>query len=917
MRLLLLLFVLAPTALPQATSTTGAIQGAVVDSSGAAMAGVKVTAAEKATSGARSAVTDDNGQFRLPGLAIGPYELRAEKEGFGTVVVSPVQVSVGQTAVERLEMKPANVIEQVNVREQAEALDTTGTSSSATLGGERIEETPAQNRNYLNFVLVAPGVAGSPGSNSQRAAAGSRSATPDSGFSFGGMRGRNNSLSIDGVDNRDETTGGNRVAIGLEMVQEFLVSGAILGAEFGGAAGGAVNVVTRSGANLWHGDATFFGQNELPNARNPEAEITGHPRFRRYQPGTSLNGPIRRDRTFFSTAIEQEWEQSEEWSETPEDAQQAIRQTLARPDFARAATHDPYRGLFPAKETQTEFSFKLNHLFRTSQALSARYAYSRGRLEGDVQALDNFIDRTARGSSITADHSFVAGLVSVPRPDVINDLRVQAARRRVDLTPASRGAMLEIPGVLTLGQPYLLDGSRTEDHYQVVEGLTLTRGRHQVSLGASVHTARLESRLANRFGGIFLFPTLNDFLRGAPDVFIQAFGDPRTHLNTTPVGTWLQDRWQAARGLTLEAGLRYDPQRLPAPFSDTTGNISPRVGIAWQPRGKGPYVFRAGFGLFYDRYPLAFLNDAVQKDGVHGFEQYLTGDLARRAFAAGQGGSLLAPLAGAPLAVYRPAADFPTTYSRKINAGLQRSLGKDTTFTAEYASVRGFHLPRTRSIAPGIYQLEQNSKSSYQGVSLSVNRRMSKELTFLVAYGAGRTHDDASDYDEQPLDPLNLRQDWARSRQHQAQRLAASALFDLPVEDWHSAPGWLREGLENLSVAPILTLGSGRPLNALDSTDTFRTGAYPISARPFGLGRNPYLSPGSGSLDLRLMKSHWIKEHRAVWQYGLEFFNLTNHSNPLRVSPFYAAGGARLASYKTPVETLNARQIQVMVQFEY
>ena len=90
------------------------------------------------------------------------------------------------------------------------------------------------------------------------------------------------------------------MAIGLEMVQEFRVSSSNTGAEFGGAAGGIVNVVTRAGTNLWHGDATFFGQNELANARNPESRSEARPEARRNQPGTSLNGPIRRDRTFFS-----------------------------------------------------------------------------------------------------------------------------------------------------------------------------------------------------------------------------------------------------------------------------------------------------------------------------------------------------------------------------------------------------------------------------------------------------------------------------------------------------------------------------------------------------------------------------------------------------------------------------------------
>jgi hypothetical protein len=194
---------------------------------------------------------------------------------------------------------------------------------------------------------------------------------------------------------------------------------------------------------------------------------------------------------------------------------------------------------------------------------------------------------------------------------------------------------------------------------------------------------------------------------------------------------------------------------------------------------------------------------------------------------------------------------------------------------------------------------------------------MSRELSFLLAYHLGHSHDDASDFDEQPLDPLNLRRDWAYSRQHQAQRLAASALFELPVEEIRRAPEWLRKSLERVTVAPIFTTGTGRPINALETTDIFRTGAFPISARPFGLARNPFFSPSATSLDLRTMKTFPFKHDRAYVQAGVEVFNLTNHSNPLRVSQYYAAGGIRLPSYGQAVETLNARQIQFLIQLEY
>jgi hypothetical protein len=195
-------------------------------------------------------------------------------------------------------------------------------------------------------------------------------------------------------------------------------------------------------------------------------------------------------------------------------------------------------------------------------------------------------------------------------------------------------------------------------------------------------------------------------------------------------------------------------------------------------------------------------------------------------------------------------------------------------------------------------------------VSVSLHRRMTRELSYLFAYMGGITNDDASDFDEFPLDPHNLRLDWARSRQHQAHRFTASALFDLPTD---GLPGWL----DNVTLAPMFVIGSGRPVNALETTDLYRTGAYPLSARPAGIPRNPYYSRGTMNLDLRVMKTFEFQENRSRLQFGVETFNLTNHSNPIRVSNFYSALGRPLSSYKEFVESSNARQVQFLVQFEY
>jgi hypothetical protein len=536
-----------------------------------------------------------------------------------------------------------------------------------------------------------------------------------------------------------------------------------------------------------------------------------------------------------------------------------------------------------------------------------------------VYGLDNFADWSARGSSLTSDHSLVASWLAVPGPALVSDLRVQVSRRSVELAPNVAGSMLQIPGVVNLGQAYNADGSRAEEHVELVEGLEGIRGRHRVSAGAGVHMVQLDARLANRFGGIFVFPSLEDFAAARPDVYVQAFGRVQTEQATLPFGAWIQDRWQPAAGLTLEAGLRFDAQWLPRPFPSPQRYLSPRLGIAWRPR-KTPYVLRLGFGLFRDRYPLAFLNDAIQKDGVRAVEQYLTGEAAARAFAAGRAGGLSEPLPGFAVSAYRPSGDFPAAYARKLTGGFERSLGADTKLTLEYAQVRGFHLSRIRNAGltlPPAYLLEQAANSSYQGVSVSVYRRMRNELTFLVGYTAGRARDDASDFDEHPMDPSNVRADWGPSRQQQLHRFAASALFELPVEDWRRLPGWVREALEDIIVAPIFQAGSARPLNALLTSDVYRTGGYPLSARPERVGRNAFAGPSTVTFDLRIMKGFWLKERRAILQFGAEAFNLLNRTNALVVSPYYAAGHRRLASFGGLIETLNGRQVQLLVQLEY
>jgi hypothetical protein len=905
---------------PIAAIAESSIAGTVTDQTGAAMPNVHLIAIHVATRVSRDARTDDTGHFQFADLPIGVYTLRCEKQGFQSVEIQDVSLSINHTLEEPIEMRIASDSQEVEVRSQPDALATDATTGSVTLGGERIDDLPTQKRNLLNFVLLAPGVAPAARSNTLRTTAAMKSPNEDSGFTFGGMRARNNGLYIDGLDNRDEMTGGNRVAVSPDMVQEFQVSGSDVAPASGGAAGANVNVVTLSGTNQWHGDASFFAGNGATNAREPDVESAIRPRYKLYTPEGSLGGPLSKNRTFVYSTLEMERESTEDSSEiSEEDDLSQINAVLASHAFARSGVHQIAGSLFPSRSAATMVFTKLDHQLTDADHLFGRYGFSRGTESNDVLGTDNFADQSARGSSVTQDQSVAAGWAHSPNTGYVSEFRLQYSHRDIGFTPNSRGPLIEIPGVISFGDAPQLDNHTSQDYYQLTESLTFVRRKHQISVGGSGQHIRFANETLDRFAGIFVFPTISDFVRGTPDVYIQRFGSPSTKYSTTPVGFWIQDQWQPGGGITIIGGIRYDAQRLPTPVPSATNNWSPRLGIAWHPGSRG-WVVRGSAGLFYDRYPFAFLNDAIQMDGVHGFEQYAVGSLAAQAFALSQGGSLVTPMAGIAYTNYRAASNFPSTYARHVTAGVERRIDGDTTVSVEYLNVHGNHMPQITNVGgsvPPAYELEQESNSAYQGVTVTLNRRISHEMTYLVGYTESRAYDSASDFNEQPLDPRNRRLDWSRSDQFQAHRLMANGIFELPFGDMLSAPVWLRRLSHEFEFGPILTYGSPQPINPLLTTDFYRTGAYPISARPAGLARDAFSNRSTFSVDLRVRKGFVLAHDKGLFSIGVDGYNLTNHLNRLRVSPFYSTGTATLASFGGVIESLDARRFQFTVEWEF
>src|SRR5882724_4753383 len=941
----------------QASRVGATLEGIVRDTSGAVIPNSKITLHNPLTNQSRTVTTDEQGFFRAEQLSVGTYEVRVEQTGFAPYRQAGVGVRLGQTFHLDIVLAPASASEQVTVNAQPSSLDPSQSSVVSSVDQERIEELPVRSRNYLDFVLLAAGVSSSP------IASGASGSTPltGSGFTFAGLRSRSNNLSIDGLDNNDEYTGSSRTELSPEIVQEFQVVNNGLSAESGGASGGSINVITRSGTNTIHGDAFLFTQDGALNARDPFEADPAKPAFRRFRVGAALGGPIVKDRTFYYAAAEQEHNRGQAGSDIDPTTVSSVNAFLATGVFPGLWTRRLATVFFPTSRAETEAAGKIDHQLTKNTSLMLRYTFTNNKESGDAFNTSGLIDASARGSSFTSDNALSGSFTMVLSSEAVSDLRFQTATRHAVLrTNEPFGPEIDIAGLVTFGRPYAGNSERRENHYQASYTYTRTRGKHLWKVGGTVNRVRLRADVPDGFDGVYLFGSLEDFLAGNPNQFRQAFGSSNVDFPITSFGGFMQDHWSLARQLTVDLGVRYDFEHLPAGFNQDTNSISPRIGLAWSPSPK--WVFRAGYGVFFDRFVLANLTRAIEKNGAQAFEQVADGNAAASLFATAEGGPLVAPAAGIAPSIFRPDPRMATPYSQQASTGAEYLLAKNLTLRADYLFVHGVKLPRTTNVnllppvvltlanaaslgirnptpqqigrevfSPGrlntqfgdVYQLQNSSSSNYNGVSFTLNRRMSDELAFSASYTFSKTFDDASDFDEQPQNPFDLRAENAVSRQHQQQRFVFNALWELPIGDEEEKggkseenTGWLKQAFSHMEVAPILTLESGRPMNPLTSLDSNQSHAFPLSARPLGLGRNSVRTLALATMDFRMLKYFpfgGVKRLDVV----AEFFNLFNSANVSQINPVFGSGATPIPGFRQPIAGTGSRQIQFSLDFEF
>jgi outer membrane receptor protein involved in Fe transport len=646
-------------AFSQASSSTAELRGQVTDTAGAAVPNATVTITDLGKGTSRTTTTDAEGVYVFLNLLPSSYELKVEaaKSGFAASI-NRIELTVGQQANIPVQLG-AQVSATINIVGGQEVVETDRTQQSSVVDERQITNLPISRRNYLDYALLTPGVSDA---DSISDASDFRVAqTPQSGLSFGGNNGRGNLVAVDGGET-NTVSGGVQTTVNQEAVQEFQVLRNSYNAEFGGASGGIVNIISKSGANRWSGSVFGLFRDERFDARNAfDFNPGGKSPFSRQQYGGSLGGPIRHDKTFFFTSLERFSQDETTFVNLLNDpsvfgltaSQVSFFNFLAGTPFAALATglagtlttnaaryprtvalFTNASGQFPFNSNQTTFTARFDHNFSQNdtgylrfnlndstfenQAAGALAAVSRGRA----------LDTLNGGVLLSENHQFNA--------NAVNELKLQYSYLKFGVRPNDPiGPELNIEGFGFFGRDIFLPSLTKQRQYDLLDNISYVRNNHTFKFGGSIFATHVISANETFFGGRFNFgaaiplaniipaatlSTLTAFLQAnnpaqlaalttpinalqsfnlnLPIVYQQGFGTAEVNSMTYRYALYGQDTWKIRNNFTLTFGLRYSISDEPFYMPLDKNDFQPRMGFSWDPWNDGKTAIRAGAGIF-------------------------------------------------------------------------------------------------------------------------------------------------------------------------------------------------------------------------------------------------------------------------------------------------------------------------------
>ncbi len=608
------LLISAPAA---AQTFRGTILGTVTDTSGAVIAGAKVTVRNAATGLVRETQTSSDGSYSVPELPIGTYTVTVEQTGFQTAVTTDVKVDVAAERRVDAVLRPGAVTQRVEVSgETLPQVETTTNVLGGTLESAVLTNLPVNGRDFDKLLFLVPGVAGSPDQITD---------SPGSFgvFSMNGARGRSNNFLLDGTDMNDGyrndpaineagVFGTPATILPIDAVSELRVL-SNYEPEYGRNAGAVVNIVTKSGTNEFHGDGFEYFRNNALDARNffntndqPQAP------FRNNQFGGALGGPIVKNKTFFFADYEGQREgvgvvtlacvplgSAPDGSLSPSQSTNSVIQALiARhpwpaPNIASAIsslTCPNASVISPSFNNLSSVIGKIDHTFNQNNTLTGRYFFG-DSTQSFPLALTASGGQLPGFNTVTPTRVQLVSLsfVHVFSPTKVNETRYGWNRfaegffpqdqsfhpSSIGLCAASTTAGCSGSGPTDSGLPIILVDSlaqlgatssvprhRVDTNHHFIDNFSWKISKHDFKFGFEFRRTSVSQFFDKAFRGKLSFASLSDFLSGTVNTnfgkSFQYFGDSTRNTFENSYGIYFQDSFRVTPRLTLNYGLRWD-----------------------------------------------------------------------------------------------------------------------------------------------------------------------------------------------------------------------------------------------------------------------------------------------------------------------------------------------------------------------
>jgi outer membrane receptor protein involved in Fe transport len=620
----------SPSTYGQATASA-TLQGTVTDHSGAVVVGAQVVAKNKGTDLSRTTVSSDAGYYRFDLLPAGVYSVNITKTGFATVSES-VELMVGQVATVNAELQTGSMSQVIEVTSEAPIVDQLKTSVSQNITPSEVQELPMVGRDVANLAYLAPGVKATDSYDPTK----NRYAI----LSVNGDGGRNVNVTVNGVDNKDNTVGGPVMQLPLEAVQEFVISTQRFSAENGRSEGAAINMITKQGTNNYHGSVFGFFRDTNLNTDEKDADghggsTTSHPAYTRQQFGGSVGGPFLKDKLFGFFAIEREREHQSQ----AEDSTAFNELTLAQgAGLAAQASSTIPRPFF-----ETRYNGRMDWVINSKN--SAYLSYN-SQVNDSLNDQSNGTGDLTNGN-YTKNHLILANftLNTMFSNSTINQFTLGYQYWNNLIASNISAPLVTFPSA-SFGTNTNVPQQSFQKKWQFKDDISKTVGHHTFKGGVDFINNPVE-------GGFFEFSsTLEiDFAKdpssilGNTATYPQGFatpglisgmtianGNPYFLVATKQLGFYGQDDWKISNRLTVNLGLRWDKDfnmiggsdikdsrtylellaLAQAPVSNATAayytrkiaqddnkDFSPRVGFAYDLTGHAKHILRGGFGLYF------------------------------------------------------------------------------------------------------------------------------------------------------------------------------------------------------------------------------------------------------------------------------------------------------------------------------